>query len=98
MTNALLSKTQACRLSGRGQDAVVKTIHPAHSIYDGDTVFSLASGKVKTSMDAVGILAEHAAQEAILNAVKSIISATSYWSGSYWKRSAISSISSVVFI
>lgn len=71
MTNALLSKTQACRLSGRGQDAVVKTIHPAHSIYDGDTVFSLASGKVKTSMDAVGILAEHAAQEAILNAVKS---------------------------
>lgn len=71
MTNALLTKAQASRLAGRGQDAIAKTVHPAHSIFDGDTVFTLASGKVIASMDAVGILAEHAASEAITTAVKS---------------------------
>ena len=46
-------------------------IRPAHSIYDGDTVFALASGEVPASQDAVGILAAHAAEAAILDAVRS---------------------------
>lgn len=71
MTNAALSKAQASRLAGRGQDAIAKVVHPAHSVYDGDTVFVLASGKVETSVDAVGVIAEHAAAEAIIDAVKS---------------------------
>ena len=71
MTNASLTKAQASRIAGRGQDAIARTVRPAHSIYDGDTVFVLAGGGVQTSMDAVGILAEHAAAAAILDAVKS---------------------------
>lgn len=58
MTNAKLTKAQAARLAGRGQDAIAKAVHPAHSIYDGDTVFALATGKVETSPDAVGVLAD----------------------------------------
>ena len=71
MTNAKLNKAQAARLAGRGQDAIARTVWPAHSIYDGDTIFALCSGKVDTSQDAVGVLAERAASEAIIDAVMS---------------------------
>ena len=71
ITNARLSKAETSRLAGRGQDAIAKTVHPAHSIYDGDTVFALCSGQTETSIDAVGILAEYAASAAIVDAVKS---------------------------
>lgn len=71
MTNAAFTKTQAARLAAQGHNAIAKTVRPAHSIYDGDTVFALCSGKVDATQDAVGILAVHAAESAILDAVKS---------------------------
>lgn len=71
LTNADLTKSQATRLASQGHNAIARAIRPAHSIYDGDTVFALASGEVPASQDAVGILAARAAQEAILNAVRS---------------------------
>ena len=71
MTNAQLSKAGATRLSAKGHDAIARTVLPSHSVYDGDTVFSLCSGKVKTSPDAVGILAQKASEQAIYDAVKS---------------------------
>lgn len=70
MTNAKLDKAQASKLAAQGQNAVARTIYPAHSVYDGDTVFALCSGRVEASFDAIGVLAVHAAQEAILDAVK----------------------------
>lgn len=71
MTNAALDKAQATRLASQGHNAIARTVQPAHSVYDGDTVFALCSGKIKASPDSVGILAVHAAQAAILDAVKS---------------------------
>lgn len=80
MTNAAFTKSQAARLAAQGHNAIAKTVHPAHSIYDGDTIFALCSGKVPTSPDSVGILAVHAAQAAILDAVKSAKSYGDYLS------------------
>ncbi len=71
MTNAALNKAQATRLAAQGQNAIARVVYPAHSIYDGDTVFALCSGQVETSPDAIGVLARHAAEEAIIDAVKS---------------------------
>lgn len=71
MTNAAFTKPQAARLAAQGHNAIARTVYPAHSIYDGDTVFALCSGKVQASADSVGILAAHAAQAAIIDAVKS---------------------------
>ena len=82
MTNARLSKAQASKLAAQGQNAIARTVYPAHSIYDGDTVFALCGGQVFASPDAVGILAAHAAQDAILDAVKSAESFGSFLS---WK-------------
>jgi len=71
MTNAKLTKAEASKISGHGQNAIARTIYPAHTVYDGDTVFTLCSGNVCATLDSVGILAAHAVQNAILDAVKS---------------------------
>ena len=71
MTNAVLHKNEAGRIAARGQDGIARVIRPSHSIYDGDAVFALASGKVTATLDAIGIMAEHAVMEAIVDAVKS---------------------------
>jgi L-aminopeptidase/D-esterase-like protein len=42
--DAELSKAQARRLAMAGQDGLVRAVRPAHSMFDGDTVFALATG------------------------------------------------------
>lgn len=71
ITNALLTKAEASKISSQGQNAIARTIYPSHTTYDGDTVFTMASGKVKATLDAIGIMAGKAVQEAIYDAVKS---------------------------
>ncbi len=71
LTNAALTKAQATKLAGQGQNAIARTIRPAHTTLDGDTVFALCTGQVAAARDAVGILAARAAEAAILDAVKS---------------------------
>ena len=78
ITNADLNKAQAKRLAGQGHNAIARAIRPAHSIADGDTVFAMCSGKVPAFQDAVSILAAHAAEAAILDAVKNAETYGSY--------------------
>jgi L-aminopeptidase/D-esterase-like protein len=70
VTNARLDKAGATRLAGAGHDGIARTIRPAHLLYDGDTVFALASGEIDATPDAVGILARRAVEAAIVSAVK----------------------------
>jgi L-aminopeptidase/D-esterase-like protein len=69
LTNAKLDKPQATKLAQCGQNGIARAIRPAHSIYDGDTVFALCSGEIKASLDAACILAARASEAAIWNAV-----------------------------
>ena len=71
ITNAKLDKSQANKLASLGQNGLARAVRPAHSIYDGDTIFTMCTGEVSATLDAVGILAAAAVEEAILNAVKS---------------------------
>lgn len=71
MTNAVLTKPQAGRISAQGQNAIARCIRPAHTIHDGDTVFTLSTKKVPADINSVGILAARAAEAAIIDAVKS---------------------------
>ncbi len=43
-TDATLTKTQAHRLATMAQDGLARALHPVHTPFDGDTVFSLATG------------------------------------------------------
>ncbi|NLZ25313.1 MAG: P1 family peptidase [Clostridiales bacterium] len=45
LTNAKLSKAQACQLADVAHDGFARAIDPSHTIYDGDAMFTLASGE-----------------------------------------------------
>ncbi len=42
--DAALSKAEARRLTVAAQDGLARTVRPAHGMFDGDTVFALATG------------------------------------------------------
>lgn len=44
--NAALSKAEAGRLAMAAHDGLARAVRPAHSMFDGDTVFALATGEV----------------------------------------------------
>jgi L-aminopeptidase/D-esterase-like protein len=71
ITNAKLTKAQCTKLAAVAQNGIARCIRPAHTIYDGDTIFSMCTGEVDAQLDAVGILACKAVEYAILDAVKS---------------------------
>lgn len=69
LTNAKLDKAQATKVAQMTQDAYARAIVPAHTTNDGDTIFTLASGKVEADINAVGALACAAMEAAIHCAV-----------------------------
>lgn len=78
ITNATLDKAQATKLASLGQNGIARAIRPAHSVYDGDTVFTMCTGKIDATLDAVGILAAAAVEGAIADAVLSASSLGGY--------------------
>jgi len=69
-TNALLSKAQATKIAQMAQDGFARAIYPAHTMYDGDTVFALATGDVAgADVSTIGALAADTVSEAIVRAV-----------------------------
>jgi L-aminopeptidase/D-esterase-like protein len=69
-TNAKLTKAQATKVAQMAQDGLAQTLRPAHTMFDGDTIFALSTGKAKTDVSTVGAFAAEVMAEAILRAVK----------------------------
>ena len=70
-TNALLTKEQANKLAAVGQDGVAMAVRPAHTMFDGDTVFAFGTGAVSGDFTAILTAGAEAAARAIANAVLS---------------------------
>ena len=70
-TNARLNKEHATKLAQMGQNGVARTIRPAHTMLDGDTIFALALGEKEADVNIVGAFAAEVVAEAVLNAVRS---------------------------
>jgi L-aminopeptidase/D-esterase-like protein len=68
-TNATLSKERAHLLALAGHDGITGAIRPAHTMWDGDTVFTLATGEVEADQRGLESMAEEAVKEAIRRAV-----------------------------
>ena len=65
-TNATLSKPDARRLAGVANDALDKAVRPAHTLFDGDAVFTLATMQVDaTYVEAAGLV-----EDAVTTAVR----------------------------
>jgi len=69
-TNAKLTKAMAKRVAMMAQDGIARTIRPAHTMFDGDTVFALSTGEVEEDVSRIGIIAAKMLEKAIVNAVK----------------------------
>jgi L-aminopeptidase/D-esterase-like protein len=70
VTNAAFTKAQASKLASMAQDGYARTMRPAHSLYDGDTIFTLATGPVTADLTVTGLLAARAMERAVVAAVK----------------------------
>lgn len=69
-TNARLTKEQTNLVAQMAQDGLARAVRPAHTLYDGDTLFALATGAVETDASLVGAFAAEVVAEAIRNGVR----------------------------
>ena len=71
-TNARLTKTEATKVAQMAHDGLARAIVPAHTPFDGDTIFALALGNWEGDVGVytVGALAAEVVSDAILSAVQ----------------------------
>jgi L-aminopeptidase/D-esterase-like protein len=68
-TNAKLTKEEANKAAQMAQNGLAKAIRPANTLFDGDTVFLLATGEHRADLNLIGAFAAEVVAQAILNAV-----------------------------
>ncbi len=69
-TDARLTTEQANRLATVAHDGIARAIRPSHTMYDGDTIFCLATGAVPAAYDAVEAVAVDVVAQAIAGGVR----------------------------
>lgn len=69
-TNAKLTKAGANKVAAMAHNGYGRTIYPAHTMFDGDTIFALATGEVETDINVVGLLAARVMERAVVRAVQ----------------------------
>jgi L-aminopeptidase/D-esterase-like protein len=74
-TNGGLDKEGANKVAQMAQDGVARAVRPAHTLFDGDTLFSLATGSKTADVNLVGAYAAQVVAEAIVRAVRASVGA-----------------------
>jgi len=67
-TNARLDKEQINKVAQMAHDGLARAIRPAHTMFDGDTIFALATGEVAADVNLVGAFAAEVVAQAIRRA------------------------------
>lgn len=69
-TNVALEKVQVSKIAQMAHDGYARAINPVHTPGDGDTIFALATGKLKVNANhgMIGALAAEAMSQAIVRA------------------------------
>lgn len=69
ITNAGLDKAEMNKVAAMASNGIARTIRPVNTSMDGDSVYAMSVGKVKSSADVVGTLAAHVMGKAVNRAV-----------------------------
>lgn len=69
-TNAKLTKEETNKVAQMAHNGIALTVRPAHTMYDGDTLFALSTQKKKADVNIIGAYAAIVVAEAIIQAVK----------------------------
>ena len=70
ITNGKLTKAQGNKIASMAHNGLARAIRPAHTLQDGDTIFTLGTNKITADINVIGILASIVMEKAIVNAVK----------------------------
>jgi L-aminopeptidase/D-esterase-like protein len=70
ITNAVLTKAQANKVASMAHNGYARTMRPAHTLVDGDTIFALSTCGVTADISVVGLLAAQVMEQAVVKAVK----------------------------
>lgn len=69
-TNAKLNKDEVNKVAQMAHNGLARAIRPAHTMFDGDTLFALATGKKKADVNLIGAYAAECVASAILRSVQ----------------------------
>ena len=69
-TNAKLDKEATNKVAQMAHDGLARTIRPAHTMLDGDTIFALSTGEHAADVTIVGAFAAEVFAQAILRAIR----------------------------
>lgn len=69
--NASLTKNQAAKVAQMAHNGLARVIKPVHTMYDGDTVFAVATGKTAGDVNLIGTMAAEVLARAVVRAVQS---------------------------
>lgn len=69
-TTGRFSREGVTKIAQMAQNGLARVIRPAHTMYDGDTVFALSVGDDEADINLVGELAAETVAEAIVRAVR----------------------------
>ncbi|NLY46532.1 MAG: P1 family peptidase, partial [Tissierella sp.] len=68
-TNAILTKAEGNKIAQMAHNGFARSINPIHTMFDGDTIFTMATNKVEADISLVGTIAAEAMSQAITNAI-----------------------------
>ena len=71
-TNVPFNKAELKKIAGMAHDGFARTINPIHTMWDGDTIFALSTGKatgVEADVTAIGAIAATVMAQAVARAV-----------------------------
>ena len=71
VTNADFTKAEANKVASMAHNGYGRTMRPAHTMFDGDTIFTMCTNKVKCDVTTVGMLAANVMETAIIRGIKS---------------------------
>ena len=69
-TNAKPDKDAVNKMSQMAHDGLARAVNPAHTLFDGDTIFGLATGEIEANPNVIGAFAAEVTAQAIRNAVR----------------------------
>ncbi len=70
LTNADFDKARLNKVAQMAQDGIARAIVPVHTTMDGDSLYAVTTGEVKTDLNLTGAMAAYVTEKAIVRAVK----------------------------
>lgn len=78
ITNAKLSKAEAKKIASMAHNGYGRAIRPAHTMFDGDTIFVMSTGEIQCDLSTLGSLASNVIEKSVISGVKNADSLLGY--------------------